>query len=516
MMSRPASPHRDPLRTGERQPNEGAASADVHPGELVMVGIRGRTLDDAQARFLRERRIRAVVLFRDNLGDEREVRALTAQLRDTLGARALVAIDQEGGAVVRATCVPHAPAAMALGAAGDERLARDVGAAVARGIASLGFNWNFAPVADVNNDPANPVIGERSFGSDPRDVARLAGAWMQGALGEGIACCIKHFPGHGDTHVDSHLDLPVVDKSRGALDAMELLPFRVLCSEAPAMMTAHIVYPQLDAAHPATLSRPILGDLLRRDWRYEGVVITDSLVMKALYDRHGHARASVLAMRAGADMVMALGTQDEQAAAIDAIGAGAARGELAPAALARARERLDDLAARFPAHARDYAAEVRGSDDALMRRAWARGLTRLRDAVPPPRDEPLRVLTQRCVPSDGISEAGLAGVVVARLFAEFADVALVQVDDLLAFDADRLPRDGRQTILVSNIRARYGVRTQAWRPDLHLILWNPFQARDFDVPSIVSWGYADAALDALRAWLEGRLAAEGRAPVALA
>ena len=117
---------------------------------------------------------------------------------------------------------------MALGASGDAALAEAVGEAVGRGVKNLGFNWDFAPVLDVNNNPQNPVIAERSFSSDPAEVVRLAGAWMRGALHEGVACCIKHFPGHGDTHVDSHLDLPVVEKSRQALRALELKPFRAL------------------------------------------------------------------------------------------------------------------------------------------------------------------------------------------------------------------------------------------------------------------------------------------------
>ncbi len=318
-------------------------AAVFDPGALVMVGIQGKVLDAAQAAFLRRNRIRAVVLFRGNLGSESEVRALTAALRKAMGPRALIGIDQEGGAVVRATFLPHPPAAMALGAAGTAVLAEEVGAAVARGVKSLGFNWNFAPVLDVNNNPENPVIAERSFSSDPSEVVRLAGAWMRGALREGVACCIKHFPGHGDTHVDSHLELPVVDKSRQALRALELKPFRALQSAAPAVMTAHIVYPRIDPDHPATLSRKLLRGMLREAWGYDGVIITDSLVMKAIHQRYGHDRAAVMALKAGADMVMALGSQDEQAAAVHAIAAALADGSLDArriAALARAARRI--------------------------------------------------------------------------------------------------------------------------------------------------------------------------------
>ena len=168
---------------------------DIPPaGRFVMVDIAGTVLDAGQAAFLREHRIRAACLFRRNLGSEAEIRALTAALRETMGDGALSAGDQEGGAVARATCLPQAPAAMALGACGDASLAEEVGEAVGRGLRALGFNWNFAPVLDVNNNPANPVIAERSFSADPAEVARLAGAWMRGALRAGVACCVMLFP----------------------------------------------------------------------------------------------------------------------------------------------------------------------------------------------------------------------------------------------------------------------------------------------------------------------------------
>ena len=497
-------------------PDAETSSAGFHAGALVMVGIRGKVLDAAQADFLRWNRIRAVVLFRSNLGSEAEVRALTAALRRAMGPRALIGIDQEGGAVVRATFLPHPPAAMALGAAGSAVLAEEVGAAVARGVKSLGFNWNFAPVADVNSNPANPVIAARSFSSNPSEVVRLAGAWMRGALREGVACCIKHFPGHGDTRVDSHLDLPVVDKSRQALRALELKPFRELQRTAPAIMTAHIVYPRIDPEHPATLSRKLLRGLLRDAWGYRGVIITDSLLMKAVRARYGHDRAPVLALRAGADMVMALGTQDEQAAAVRAISGAIADGSLAADELERSRRRLDELARRYPVRQPRYARRRREADQELMNRAWALALTPIGDARPPPKGKPLRVVTQRRVPSDGVSEAGPPGEAVAALFASFGGVDIVEVDDLPTLDWKRLPNDGCHTVLVSNQRARYGEASRRWRPQLHVALWNPFQVLDVPAPAVVTWGFADGAMAALRAWLEGRAAAPGRAPVPLA
>ncbi len=386
---------------------------------------------------------------------------------------------------------------------------------MARGLRSLGINWNFAPVLDVNNNPANPVIAERSFSADPAEVARLGRAWMQGALREGVACCVKHFPGHGDTHVDSHHDLPAVDKSLAELQALELQPFHALRREAPAVMTAHIVYPQIDPQHPATLSAQLIGRLLRDDWGYDGVVITDSLVMKAIHDRYGHERAAVLALQAGADMVMALGSREDQLAALKSIEKALAGGAITPQQAERSCARLDALAARYPVAPRPYEPAQREDDDALMRRAWAQGLAAVGGAQPPSPRQALRVITQRAVPMDGVSEAGLDAEQVKALFAGFADVEFVLAERLDAFDWAQLPADGRLNIVASNHRKRYGDSARGWRPALHLALWNPFQVLDVAAPAIVTWGYSDGALAALRAWLEGRGRAAGRPPVAL-
>ncbi len=487
-----------------------------HPGRLVMVDIPGKQLSEGTAAFLRRHHIRAVCLFRRNLGSAEEVIALTRALRAVMGEGALIGLDQEGGAVVRSTFLPQAPSAMALGAAGSDPLAREVGAAVARGLKSLGINWNFAPVADVNNNPANPVIAERSFGEDPYTVLRLAGAWMQGSLAEGVACCVKHFPGHGDTHVDSHLALPSVDKPRDELELMELLPFKALQGIAPSVMTAHIVYPQLDAEHPATLSKAILGGILRKEWGYDGVVITDALMMKAIAERYGHAKAAVMAVDAGADLVLAQGSEAEQEAAIAALQSAFADGRLTAAQGQRAMARLDTLAARYPVQHAEYASTLHEADDALMHRAWAAGLTALQGATPPAPGEPLRVIVQAEVPTDQVSEAGPGSDAVLAMFKGFADVRTLVLPDLATLNWQQLPQDGRRTVLVSTRRDRYGATAAGWHPDLHIVLWNPFQALDIAAPTLLAWGYADGALAAVQQWLEGRATAPGRALPSLA
>jgi hypothetical protein len=150
-----------------------------------------------------------------------------------------------------------------------------------------------------------------------------------------------------------------------------------------------------------------------------------------------------------------------------------------------------------------YARTRRGADQELMNRAWALALTPIGDARPPHKAKPLRVVTQRRVPTDGVSEAGLSGEAVASLFVSFDGVDIVQIDDLQTLDWKQLPNDGRPTVLVSNQRARYGDASHRWRPQLHVALWNPFQVLDVPAPAVVTWGFADGALAALRAWLEG-------------
>ena len=178
------------------------ATARKIAGQLIMIRMPGTELSGEMANFLRVHHIRAVCLFRQNMLNAQQLSKFTADLRAVMGPEALIGIDQEGGAVVRATWVPQPPAAMSLGASNDAVLSRKVGAAVARAVKSLGFNWNFAPVLDLNNNVDNPVISERSFGSDPKKATALAMAWMEGSLSEGVACCVKHFP--GDAH---HFDV---------------------------------------------------------------------------------------------------------------------------------------------------------------------------------------------------------------------------------------------------------------------------------------------------------------------
>ncbi|NNG24484.1 beta-N-acetylhexosaminidase [Telluria aromaticivorans] len=484
-------------------------------GQLMMVRLFGTELDDDTDAFLRAHKVRGACLFRQNMLDAPQLARFTADLRDAMGPEALIALDQEGGAVVRSTWVPAPPSAMALGAANDPILARDVGAAVARAVRALGFNWNFAPVLDLNNNPDNPVIAERSFGADPETATRIALAWMEGSESEGVACCVKHFPGHGDTHVDSHRDLPTVDKSLDELERLEFAPFRIAAQAdkpARAVMTAHIVYPALDPEFPATMSRPILTGILRERFGFQGVIITDGMDMHAIAHRYSAGQAAVNALVAGADMVMAIGSRETQLETVQAIAAAIRDGVLPLHDVEARLARLSGLAASFPAGPVHYLTD--SDDRALMARAWRAGLTLLGQPQRPARGSKIRLVARADVVSDGVSESGVPAASVAAALGRLYDVDLVTFLDADSFDWSALPQDGRFTILASTSRRRYGPHARAsWHPDLHLALWNPYQALDFDAPALMTYGFAAPAVDAAIAWLAGELDAQGRCPV---
>ena len=283
-----------------------------------------------------------ITLFSYNIRSPEQLAALTGRLRSA--GEILLALDEEGGDVTRLEAAGGSsyPGNLALGVVDDVDLTRDVASAIAARLAGVGVNVNLAPVADVNVDADNPVIGVRSFGSDPGLVARHVAAFVEGTQRHGVAACAKHFPGHGDTAVDSHLDLPVVE---GDLDAA-LEPFRAaIASGTRAVMAGHLVVPALDG-EPATVSRRILTGLLREELGFDGLVVTDALEMRALSSGIGVEEGAVRALAAGADALCIGHDLHEEAVAsiVDAVVGAVAAGRLT-------RERLEDAAARVAATA---------------------------------------------------------------------------------------------------------------------------------------------------------------------
>jgi len=274
-------------------------------GDVIATGIPGTELDTATRLALEDLAPSGVILFRRNFADIEQLRALVDALHE-LPSRPLVCIDHEGGSVVRlGEPFTHFPPAADVAACGDPQVAYAVGEAMGRELAAVGIDVDFAPVLDVDSNPDNPIIGRRAFAADAERVAAFGVATMRGLLAGGVLPCGKHFPGHGDTDLDSHLALPRVGRSRQVLERTELVPFRAaIAAGIPLMMTAHVVYTALDEERPATLSRLILRDLLRGELGYEGVIVSDDLEMRAVAAHHDVADAALASLAAGVDWLL--------------------------------------------------------------------------------------------------------------------------------------------------------------------------------------------------------------------
>lgn len=274
-------------------------------GKLLVVGFDGQELPTGLGRALRAGERAGTIVFRRNVGSMDQLRALTASAQVlSPDLPLLVAIDEEGGRVSRLPKeLAFGPTMREVGRVGDERLAERIGCAIGATLASVGVNLDFAPVLDVDSNPDNPVIGDRSFSRDPGEVARLGGALARGLARGGVLGCGKHFPGHGDTDLDSHLALPRIAHDRARLDAIELAPFRALAGSLDSIMSAHVVISAL-AEGPATLAPNVMTTLLREELGFEGVLFSDDLEMRAVLDLHPPRESAVLAIAAGCDAVL--------------------------------------------------------------------------------------------------------------------------------------------------------------------------------------------------------------------
>ncbi|MER6063823.1 glycoside hydrolase family 3 N-terminal domain-containing protein [Streptomyces sp. NPDC001792] len=353
---------------------------------VLQPGFDGTTAPDWVRRRLGEG-LASVALFGRNVVTEEQVTALTAELRaerDDL----LVAIDEESGDVTRLDVRTGSsfPGNHALGAVDDPGLTRAVSRELGRRLAACGVNFDWAPSADVNANPDNPVIGVRSFGASTDLVARHTAAWVEGLQSTGVAACTKHFPGHGDTNVDSHHAVPRIDVDADTLYARELPPFRAaIAAGTRAIMSAHILVPALDPDRPGTLSRRILTELLRDELGYRGLIVTDGMEMRAISGTYGLEHGVVLAIAAGADAICVGGGLCDEGTVLglrDALVAAVRSGELPEERLADAAARVRDLAA-WTAGARAAAsATVPDPEVGLVAARRALRVTRAGAAVP--------------------------------------------------------------------------------------------------------------------------------------
>ena len=278
-------------------------------GQKLIFGFHGTSMSEEFKSLIREYKIGNVILFLRNVESAEQLRRLCGEIQELIlaetGYPAFIVIDQEGGMVTRLPQdAVNVPGAMAIAATGDPENARIASEITIRQLRGLGANFNMAPVLDVNNNPANPVIGVRSFGDKPEQVAAFGVASAQPYPGSGVLCCGKHFPGHGDTAVDSHLGIPMVDKTEEELEQIELIPFRATVNAGiPAMMISHMMFPKIEEDRvPCTMSRKFVTGLLKEKLGYQGLIFTDCMEMLAIQEHFGTPEGIVASFKAGVDM----------------------------------------------------------------------------------------------------------------------------------------------------------------------------------------------------------------------
>jgi beta-N-acetylhexosaminidase len=499
-----------------------------HAARLVWASINGPTLDE-DARALLAAGIGGVVLFSRNIASPEQLRALCADIRAAAAGPVRISIDQEGGHIVRVGPPLTAfPSPMAIGATRDPRIAYAVARASARELAVLGIDVILAPVLDLAADLRSPVVGARAYGSEPALVARLGAAAVRGYLDGGLLPVPKHFPGHGRTALDSHLTVPAVEGTLADLRDADLPPYRAaIAAGAPALMTAHVVHRSLDAAVPATLSARALVGLARGELGFDGLLVTDALVMDAIARDRPVGRAAVEAVHAGADVVMAL---DAGWRVLDALEAAILTGRLATGRVAEATARVETFdraagaaRARIPYR---FSAALHGR---LARRIARASLTLVGDAgqLPIPTSASIVLVdvgsTRRSPVED---ERGESAALLGALERRFPRLRGVRVDPIGGRGiAEALEATvGADVVIVATRDAftspegRLVVGALGARATVRVALRNPADLLLDPAPSTAIAAYADtpATAHALAgALLEGPAAFRGRLPVPL-
>lgn len=293
-------------------------------GQLMIFGLNGTEVDDHVEKMILENHVGGFILFGHNISNEDQTFKLLNKLKEinTVNKVPLfLSIDEEGGKVSR---LPNnflkLPEAKKIGDINDEKISFEYGKILATRIKSLGFNMNFAPVFDINSNPKNPVIGDRAFGSTAESVVDNGLQVMRGINSENIISIVKHFPGHGDTDVDSHVNIPIVEKSLNELKDIELIPFiKGIDENVDGIMIGHILYPKLDERYPATLSQKIIEELLRKELLYDGVVISDDMTMGAIVKNYSIEEGAARFLTAGGDILLICHGYENQMKVLDRI-----------------------------------------------------------------------------------------------------------------------------------------------------------------------------------------------------
>ena len=283
-------------------------SLEEKVGQMIFAGIKGKVMTNETEKIISTHQVGGIILFKDNLKKANQsVTLLNAIKQENSNNKVplFLGIDEEGGRISRLPELTKLPTNEEIGFRNDASFSYSIGKLLGKQLSAFGFNLDFAPVLDINSNPENPIIGDRSFGKDAQKVSELGIQTMEGIQSEQVIPVIKHFPGHGDTAVDSHKELPIIQKSLNDLQGLELIPFKKAINQGTeVVMTGHILLPKIDPTYPASLSEKIIKGILRKQLGYEGIIITDDMTMKAIVNTFEIGEAAVSAVKAGNDIVL--------------------------------------------------------------------------------------------------------------------------------------------------------------------------------------------------------------------
>lgn len=297
---------------------------DEKIGQMITIGIDGYSVDDTAKQLITDKKVGGVILFKNNISNSNQLLQLINDIKGINSTNKIpifISVDQEGGRVNRLPSeIKSLPSNEIIGNKNDNKLAYDIGKNIGYALGSFGFNMDFAPVLDVNSNPNNTVIGDRSFSNDKDKVASLGASEINGFKDSNIISVAKHFPGHGDTATDSHYALPIINKTLDELKSVEFVPFKKSIEEkVPAIMVSHILMPQIDANNPASMSKTIITDILRKDLKFDGLIVTDDMTMGAVTNDLDITTACINAINAGADLLLVCHGYDNEINVINAI-----------------------------------------------------------------------------------------------------------------------------------------------------------------------------------------------------
>lgn len=320
-------------------------------GQMIFAGISGTTMDTNAKKLINQFHVGGIILYKNNF--ETPVQSIQLVNQIKAGNRSnlplFLGVDQEGGRVTRLPGgLVNFPSNKQIGMINNSVFSYEIGALLGQELKEFGLNLNFAPVLDINSNPNNPVIGDRSFGNNPEIVSKLGIQTMKGIQSQNVIPTIKHFPGHGDTSVDSHLELPIVNKSIEELKNLELIPFKHAIDEgADVVMVAHILLPQLDKTNPSSMSKAVMTDLLRKQLGFKGVIITDDMTMGAIIEHFDIGNAAVESVKAGSDIILVGHDYTNVVKIISSLKAAVQDGEISEQRLNESVERIIQLKKKY-------------------------------------------------------------------------------------------------------------------------------------------------------------------------